>query len=93
MKLYLFELGHFVYPGLPLPMPVPGYLIQTDEGKNILVDTGFPEKFITQPPASEPYAMVARPQDYILNRLSEIGLTAGDIDLVIISHFDIDPCW
>jgi hypothetical protein len=45
MKLYLFELGNFIYPDAPKPIPVPGYLIQTENGRNILVDIGFPEKF------------------------------------------------
>lgn len=47
MKLYLFELGRFIYPDIHQPLPVPGYLIQTDDGKNILVDTGFPQNLST----------------------------------------------
>ena len=38
MRLYLLSYGSNAATGTPFP----GYLIQTDDGKNILVDTGFP---------------------------------------------------
>jgi hypothetical protein len=42
MKLYLMLLGLLQ----PLGVPVPGYLIQTEDRANILIDTGFPRRFI-----------------------------------------------
>ena len=90
MKLYVFELGRFMYPGMPQPLPVPGYLIQTTAGQNILVDTGFPEKFIRHPPAPEPAEMAMRPGEYIVDQLAVIGLTPDDIDILVVSHLDID---
>lgn len=41
MRLYLLQLGRDVFPDEG-EIAIPGYLIQTDEGKNVLVDTGFP---------------------------------------------------
>lgn len=90
MKLYLFELGRFIYPEAPKPIPVPAYLIQTKNGKNILVDTGFPEKYITDPPLEEGVKVDVLQEDFIVNRLAEIGLNPADIDLVILSHLDYD---
>ncbi len=37
----------------PLGVPVPGYLIQTDDGIIILVDTGYPRSFIEEPPGPD----------------------------------------
>lgn len=90
MKLYLFELGRFIYPDIPQPIPVPGYLIQTDNGRNILVDTGFPEKFIHHPPVPESAAMDMRSGEFIVDHLATIGLTPNDIDILVLSHFNID---
>lgn len=90
MKLYLFELGRFIYPDAPKPIPVPGYLIVTKNGKNILVDTGFPEKFITDPPISDDVKIDVHQQDFIVNRLAKIGLEPADIDLLVLSHLDYD---
>ncbi|MFC4210961.1 N-acyl homoserine lactonase family protein [Pedobacter lithocola] len=90
MKLFLFELGRFIYPDAPKPIPVPGYLIQTKNGKNILVDTGFPEQYITNPPLSEGVTVAVNQEDFIVNRLAEIGLKPTDIDLVVLSHLDYD---
>ncbi|QZO05130.1 MBL fold metallo-hydrolase [Agrobacterium vitis] len=42
MRLYLLHLG-LMQPG---DVPVPGYLIQTPEGINILIDTGWPRSFV-----------------------------------------------
>src|SRR5215469_16513300 len=49
MKLYLLQLGLLQ----PLRVPVPGYLIQSDDGTNILVDTGYPYSFIDDPPGPQ----------------------------------------
>ena len=38
MRLYLLQLGFLQ----PLGVPVPGYVLRTKDGENILVDSGFP---------------------------------------------------
>lgn len=89
MKLYLMQLALLQ----PLGVPVPGYVIQTDEGQNILVDSGFPQSFIDNPPrAIGPLKLQVemRSQDHIVSRLASIGLTPGDIHFLIATHFDDD---
>jgi len=86
MKLFLFKLGII----LPFGVPVPGYLIQTDSGLNVLVDTGLPYSFINNPRNPEGIQFEMKEEDYIVNRLNEIGLTPKDINYLICTHFDID---
>ncbi len=89
MKLFLMQLALLQ----PLGVPVPGYVIQTDEGKNILIDTGFPHSFIDYPPGPVgPLSLQVEmhPEDYIVNRLATIGLRPEDISLLITTHFDAD---
>ncbi len=38
MRLYILQLGLVPFNGVALP----GYLIRTDDGKNVLIDTGYP---------------------------------------------------
>ena len=38
MCLYVMEMGRYLPPG----SPVPAYLIQADDGTNVLVDSGLP---------------------------------------------------
>lgn len=78
MKLYLMQLGSATGGS-----PVPGYLIQTDDGKNILVDSGYPQDRYGEGGAY--------PADsWIVTRLAEIGLTPDDIDTVVCTHMDHD---
>lgn len=79
MRLYVMQLGLG-----ETGSPVPGYLIQTDDGKNILVDSGYPEDDYRGPEAKLPES------DWVVNRLAEIGLKPDDIDIVICSHLDVD---
>jgi N-acyl homoserine lactone hydrolase len=79
MRLYLMQLGLS-----DSGSPVPGYLIQTDDGKNILVDTGYPEHDYRGPNATRPES------DWVVNRLAEIGLKPSDVDIVVCSHLDVD---
>lgn len=89
MKLFVLQLGLLQ----PLRIPVPGYLIQTAEGENILVDSGFPESYIHDPPGPlGPLELRAevRPEDHVVARLAELGLAPRDIDFVVCTHFDAD---
>jgi len=89
MKLYLMQLALLQ----PLGVPVPGYVIQTDDGRNILVDTGYPHSFIDHSPGPQgPLGLQVemRPEDYIVNRLASIGLRPEDMEILIATHFDAD---
>ena len=79
MRLYVMQLGLG-----ETGSPVPGYLIQTDDGKNILIDSGYPEDDYHDPESN------LEESDWVVNRLSEIGLKPSDIDMVICSHLDVD---
>lgn len=86
MRLYVLPMGLYLPPG----SPVPAYLIQTDDGKNILVDSGLPRETIGvyKQPGYEGFAVDE--EDFIVNRLAVIGLKPGDIDHVICTHLDPD---
>ncbi|GCE07153.1 N-acyl homoserine lactonase family protein [Dictyobacter aurantiacus] len=65
--------------------PVPGYLIQTGNGKNILIDTGVPLDGSFKPNSGE------SPQIFsVVEQLATLGLTPADIDILICTHFDPD---
>ena len=71
--------------------PVPGYLIQTDDGKNILVDTGFGEDVVGAYKQPDPEVRWhVDEEDYVVNRLAAIGLTPKDIDYLVATHLDVD---
>jgi N-acyl homoserine lactone hydrolase len=73
-----------------------GYLIQTDDGENILIDLGVPSKYrddlqllASQAPiAIEPHLW--GPGYDVPGQLQLIGLTPADLDLVVITHSDLD---
>src|SRR5436305_1119280 len=57
--------------------PAAAFLVQTDDGTNILVDTGLAPEHLENPEARVPQPLVVvtmRPEDDIRNRLAEIGL-------------------
>lgn len=61
------------------------YLIQTGDGRNILVDSGIPADY--QPPPGAP------PHTHETNavaQLAALGLRPDDIDVLICTHFDVD---
>lgn len=78
-RLYLMEVG--VMPEYHIPIVC--YLAQTDDGRNILIDTGLPE---TIPEEASDFA---NGQD-VIAQLADLGLTPDDIDTVISTHYDID---
>jgi N-acyl homoserine lactone hydrolase len=61
------------------------YLIQTRDGRNVLVDSGLPADYM--PPPGTPKA---REEKNVLEHLSDLGLSPEAIDLLICTHFDVD---
>ena len=77
--------------------PVVGYLIQTGAGMNILVDTGMNRRHIADPfatirgrPIAEKLTPIMRPEDDVLARLGQVGLTAQDVHVLVCTHFHFD---
>lgn len=86
MKLTLLQLGIHKLTGVPIP----SYLIETEDHLRILVDTGF------APPENQngrgPFWFSVTGADNIVYQLSLMGLTPNDVDYLICSHFDPDHC-
>ncbi len=61
------------------------YLVQTGDGKNILIDTGIPVDY--QPPSG-----ITPPthEHNVIRQLADLGLRPDDIDFLICTHFDTD---
>jgi N-acyl homoserine lactone hydrolase len=97
-ELYLLHLGQLGLPdaetGETHFAQVPGYLIRAASGRSVLVDTGNPVSVIGQPTAAPwwHHPNDTRPQDDLVQRLAELGITPGDVDLLISTHFDFDHC-
>jgi N-acyl homoserine lactone hydrolase len=108
VRLYIFHLGNNIVDkgtvltpgcdqGIWWTVPVIGYLIQTDDGRNILVDTGMDKIHIQDPDAtfrgtelSNFVKVEMRQEHYVVNRLAEVNLRPEDIDTVIATHFHFD---
>ncbi len=75
-----------------------GYLIRTDAGEAVLVDTGFPEKYAYDIAASTAEdrldsfgeVLACTPENLPAAQLARCGLTPADIDLLVITHTHID---
>ena len=78
-RLYLMEVG-----SVPeYEIPIVCYLVQTNDGKNILIDSGLPE--IIPEDAQE----FENGKD-VIEQLASLGLQPDDIDTVISTHYDGD---
>lgn len=78
-RLYLMQVG-----SMPeYQIPIVCYLVQTGDGRNILIDSGLPE--IIPEDASE----FENGRD-VIQQLADIGLKPDDIDTVISTHYDGD---
>lgn len=78
-RLYLMQVGIMPLYGIPIVC----YLVQTGDGKNILIDSGLPE--VIPEDASE----FENGQD-VIEQLAKMGLTPDDIDTVVSTHYDGD---
>src|SRR5579859_1581660 len=82
-RLYLMLVATAAVP--PDGLPFPCYLVQTEDGRNILIDTGIPIGI--QPPPDMP------PITYgptVVEQLMQLGVAPAEIDTLICTHFDGD---
>lgn len=96
-RLCILDLGLFEVRGGERIIGIPGFLMRTDRGANILFDTGFPPEYLTDParPAQDGLPRFGRLLNFRREQTAEgalalVGLTPADIDLVILSHSHID---
>jgi N-acyl homoserine lactone hydrolase len=84
--------------GVLIEVPVPVYLIRTDNDENVLVDTGLHPAHIDDPSHSfgleNADTVLARmqPEDQLEPRLAEVGLEIADITHVVNTHLHPDHC-
>ena len=78
-RLYLMEVGTMPEYGIPIVC----YLVQTNDGRNILIDSGLPA---VMPEGETDFENTTD----VIAQLATIGLRPDEIDTVISSHYDID---
>src|SRR5579883_1149777 len=87
-RLYLMQLSITTVPlpsGQSLSMSSGCYLVQTGDGKNILIDSGSPADY-SLPSGMPP----ARQEKNVIEYLADLGLHPDDIHFLICTHFDVD---
>ncbi len=86
-RLYLLQLSTSTVPGAGsgLEMVSGCYLVQTSDGRNILIDSGLPADY-APPPGTPP----AEHRKNVLEHLADLGLHPDDITMLICTHFDVD---
>ena len=91
MKLYLMQLALFQ----PIAAPVPGYVIQTDDGINILVDTGLPYSAIHNLQGPAGLQLEMHEADYVVNQLLQrkINVVATFRDYAVIDFDEKEVRW
>ena len=86
-RLFLMHLAT-MQPG---DIPIPSYLIQTNNGINVLIDTGCAREHIGPPhPEFGGATVETAERGHVLQQLAMIGLTPGDIHILVCTHFDFD---
>jgi|SRR5690348_5425799 len=87
-RLYLFQLAAGALPtprGQMMDFSAGCYLVQTGDGKNILIDSGLPEDYASRPEA----APIERKKN-VVEQLADIELQPDDINFLVCTHFDVD---
>ncbi len=86
MRLYIMQLGMNPTTGNPYP----GYLIQMDDGSNILVDTGFGPQMVEISHRPDHEGARVTEDDLAVNQLARLGVRPENIRYLVATHFDRD---
>lgn len=97
IRLTILDLGLFEVRGGERIIGIPAYLLETDQGQRILIDTGFPPAYATDPGIADRDGLPSfgrllnyGPHQTALGALAALGLAPKDIDLLILTHGHID---
>ncbi len=98
IRLAVLDYGLFEVHSGPRTIGICGYVIQTDAGETVLIDTGFPQKYADDPDGatredalgSFGRVLSVGPQNMPGPQLALLGLTKTDVTLMIQSHTHID---
>jgi len=90
MRLYIMEMAKSPADGTSRAgAPVPAYLIQTDDGTNVLVDTGFSAEQVATMRA-EFGDDTTGSVNLVTDELAKIGVKPEDVRYLIATHLDPD---
>lgn len=97
-RLYVMDYGLFQVHSNGRIIGITGSLIETDDGKWVLVDTGFPRKYLTDREGAsredklDEFGVILElgPENMPAGQMARIGLKPEDIDLQILTHTHID---
>ena len=96
-RLTILDLGLFEVRGGERIIGIPAYLLETDRGARILIDTGFPPAYATDEGIADRDGLPAfgrllnfGPHQTATGALAALGLAPADIDLLILTHGHID---
>ena len=85
-RLYLIKLDGGDRPAdPPMAMSLGCYLVQMSDGRNVLIDSGYPLGWA----ASQRFPTL-RIEGNVVSALAGLSLTPDDIDILITTHFDPD---
>lgn len=98
VKLYILDFGLFRVNQNNRIIGICGYLIQTKNGKNILVDTGFPAKYAYDTAGASKEDRLYEFGEVIhldeenlpAGQLSKAGVSTSDIHCLVMTHTHID---
>ena len=97
-RLAVLDYGLFEVHAGPRTIGICGFVIQTDAGEVILIDTGLPEKYardaqtatLEDDLGSFGRVLSVTPDNMPAPQLAKLGLTKSDVSLMIQSHTHID---
>lgn len=89
-RLYLMQVATITTG--PFTVPVPCYLIQTSDGKNILIDSGLSQTEKTEEVIVDAmgHSLIITYGKGVIEQLATIGVRPADITLLICTHYDVD---
>lgn len=96
-RLTILDFGSFDVGGKRI-IGLPGYLLETDQGARLLVDTGMPEDYATDPTAAatrdglQAFGRLKAygPENTLTGQLARLGLAPDDLTACILTHGHID---
>jgi N-acyl homoserine lactone hydrolase len=97
-RLFVLDYGLFRVHADGRVIGISGFLVQTDVGRNVLIDTGFPAKYAGDAAAAAAgdrltdfgEVLACGPKHLPAAQLARIRLAPADIDLLVITHGHID---